>query len=183
MASEYKNISDKRLSHQWSLHLWFLPYDDDCLLESLRKFQVLSVTAVTGVGEFPCSLQTWGHPLCQWPILFQAEHSVWSQAGTYFLSIPYSSVQDTQTEIFSFSWERSSGSTFDMTKRWVGEGNGTLLQSSCLENPMDGGAWQAAVHGVAKSWTRLSNFTLTFQRWVRSCQDSCQKPGLTSSLP
>ena len=33
-----------------------------------------------------------------------------------------------------------------------GEGNGTPLQSSCLENPMDGGAWWAAVHGVAKSW-------------------------------
>ena len=36
------------------------------------------------------------------------------------------------------------------------------LQYSCLENPMDGGAWWAAVHGVAKSGTRLSNFTLTF---------------------
>ena len=36
------------------------------------------------------------------------------------------------------------------------------LQYSCLENPMGGGAWWAAVHGVSKSWTRLSNFTLTF---------------------
>ena len=43
-----------------------------------------------------------------------------------------------------------------------GEGNGTLLQYSCLENPMDGGACKAAVHGVAKSWTRLSNLTFTF---------------------
>ena len=42
------------------------------------------------------------------------------------------------------------------------EGNGTPLQYSCLENPMDGGAWWAAVHGIVKSWTRLSNFTLTF---------------------
>ena len=42
------------------------------------------------------------------------------------------------------------------------EGNGTPLQDSCLENPMDGGAWWAAVHGVAKSRTRLSNFTFTF---------------------
>ena len=40
--------------------------------------------------------------------------------------------------------------------------DGTPLQYSCLENPMDGGAWWAAVHGVAKSWTRLSNFTFTF---------------------
>ena len=40
-----------------------------------------------------------------------------------------------------------------------GEGNGNPLQYSCLENPMDGGAWQATVHGVTKSRTRLSNFT------------------------
>ena len=44
----------------------------------------------------------------------------------------------------------------------AGEGNGTPLQYSCLENPMDGRAWWAAVHGVAKSLTRLSNFTFTF---------------------
>ena len=36
------------------------------------------------------------------------------------------------------------------------------LQYSCLENPMDGGAWEAAVHGVTRSWTRLSDFTFTF---------------------
>ena len=42
-----------------------------------------------------------------------------------------------------------------------GEGNGTPLQYSCLENPMDGETWWAAVHGVAKSQTRLSDFTFT----------------------
>ena len=42
------------------------------------------------------------------------------------------------------------------------ESNGTPLQSSCLENPMDGGAWWAAVHEVAKSRTRLSDFAFTF---------------------
>ena len=42
------------------------------------------------------------------------------------------------------------------------EANGTPLQYSCLENPMDGGAWQASVQGVAKSQTRLSDFTFTF---------------------
>ena len=41
------------------------------------------------------------------------------------------------------------------------EGNGTPLQYSCLENPMDGGAWWATVHGVTKSRTRLSDFTVT----------------------
>ena len=44
----------------------------------------------------------------------------------------------------------------------MGEGNGTPLQYCCLENPMDGGAWWAAVHGVAKSQTLLSDFTFTF---------------------
>ena len=43
-----------------------------------------------------------------------------------------------------------------------GEGNGTPLQFSCLENPMYGGAWWATVHGVAQSRTRLSKFTFNF---------------------
>ena len=46
--------------------------------------------------------------------------------------------------------------------RSIGEGNGTPLQYSDLKNPMDGGAWWAAVHGVVKSRTRLSDFTFTF---------------------
>ena len=50
----------------------------------------------------------------------------------------------------------------------VGEGNGTLLQYLCLENPMDGGAWKAAVHGVSKSPTGLSDFT--FMHWRRKWQ-------------
>ena len=55
----------------------------------------------------------------------------------------------------------------DMTERLhshfslscIGEGNGTPLQCSCLENPRDGGAWWATVHGAAQSWTRLRGFT------------------------
>ena len=44
----------------------------------------------------------------------------------------------------------------------LGEDNGAALQYSCPENPMDRGAWWAAVHGIAKSWTQLSDFTFTF---------------------
>ena len=47
-----------------------------------------------------------------------------------------------------------------MEKENEGEGNGNPLQYSCLENPMDGEACQATVYGVAKSQTRLSDFTL-----------------------
>ena len=60
--------------------------------------------------------------------------------------------------------------TFSVLPIWLstlyntrfGGGNGTPLQYSCLENPMDGGAWCTAVHGVARSRTRLSDFTFTF---------------------
>ena len=48
----------------------------------------------------------------------------------------------------------------DLTQKTIS--NGTPLQCSCLENPMEGGAWWAAVHGVTESWTRLSDFTSTF---------------------
>ena len=54
------------------------------------------------------------------------------------------------------------GILYNEVYRWNGKGNGTPLQYFCLENPMDGGAWWAAVHGVAKSRTRLSDFTFTF---------------------
>ena len=50
----------------------------------------------------------------------------------------------------------------------IGEGNGTPLQYSCLENPMDVGAWWAAVYRVTWSWTRLSAFT--FMHWKRKWQ-------------
>ena len=65
----------------------------------------------------------------------------------------------------------------DMTQRLhfhfsfspIGEGNGNPLQYSFLENPMEGGAWWATVHGVTKSWTRLSNFAFTFSPCYRVC--------------
>ena len=59
---------------------------------------------------------------------------------------------------------------FTETHVHCGESNGTPLQYSCLENPMDGGAWWAAVHGVAKSWTQLSDCTFTFSLSWRKWQ-------------
>ena len=52
--------------------------------------------------------------------------------------------------------------TFHFSLSCTGEGNGNPLQTSCLENPRDGGAWWAAVHGVARSQTRLSDLPFTF---------------------
>ena len=75
--------------------------------------------------------------------------------------------------------------------RSPGEGNGNPLQCSCLENPMDRGAWWATVRGVTKSWTRLSDFTILYytircvqfssvpQSWVTLYDPmDCSMPGL-----
>ena len=64
-------------------------------------------------------------------------------------------------------WGREQSDTterlhFHFSLSCIGEGNSIPLQYSCLESPMDEGAWWAAVHGVAKSQTRLSDFTFTF---------------------
>ena len=59
---------------------------------------------------------------------------------------------------------------FHFSLSCIGEGNGNLLQCSCLENPRDGGAWWAAVYGVIQSWTwlkQLSSSSSRFDPWVR----------------
>ena len=59
---------------------------------------------------------------------------------------------------------------FHFSLSCIGEGNGNPLQCSCLENPRDGGAWWAAVHGVAQSWTwlkRLSSSSSTISRYSK----------------
>ena len=62
--------------------------------------------------------------------------------------------------------------------RSSGEGNGNPLQYSCLENPMDGGAWWATVHGVTKSRTRLSDLTQSsyFTLLLLPSQDTSDAP-------
>ena len=64
--------------------------------------------------------------------------------------------------IRSYCYLFDSLQNYEHSSMFIGEGNGTALQYSCLENPMDGGAWWATVHGVAESRTRLSDFTFTF---------------------
>ena len=67
--------------------------------------------------------------------------------------------------------------------RYTGEGDGTPLQYSCLVNPMDGGAWWAAVHGVSKSRTRLSNFTFTFHFHALEKEMATQSSVLAWRIP
>ena len=51
-----------------------------------------------------------------------------------------------------------------------GEGNGTPLQCSCLENPRDGGAWWAAVYGVTQSWTRLKRLSSSSSTYIQNLE-------------
>ena len=63
------------------------------------------------------------------------------------------------------------------------KGNGTPLQYSCLENPMDGGAWWAIVHGVTKSQTRLSDFPFTFHFYALDKEMATHSSVLARRIP
>ena len=94
----------------------------------------------------------------------------------HLLAIPLLGIKQTEIYFCISQWEgfpggsevkASASNTGDLgsipgSGRSPGEGNGNPLQYSCLENPMDGGAWWATVHGVAKSRTRLSYLTLNY---------------------
>ena len=93
-------------------------------------------------------------------------HPAISSSVVPFFSCPQSFPA---SESFPMSWLINSGYftyiqkvLFLILSKTIGEGNGTPLQYSCLENPMDGGAWKAAVHEVAEGQTWLSDFTFTF---------------------
>ena len=86
-----------------------------------------------------------------------------------FIVIEPKAIQEAQGSLtlpWSWYWQSADLEAFSHNSRIVAwpfrEGNGTPLQYSCLENPMDRGAWWAAVQGVAKSRTWLSDFTFTF---------------------
>ena len=70
--------------------------------------------------------------------------------------------RDRQQEVRGSRGPEGASRYFPVPATSFREGNGTPLQNSCLENPMDRGAWWAAVHGVTESQTRLSDFTFTF---------------------
>ena len=67
--------------------------------------------------------------------------------------------------------------------RFPGEGNGSPLQNSCLENPMGRGAWWAAVHGVVKSQTQLSDFTFAFHFHALETEMATHSSVLTWRIP
>ena len=98
-----------------------------------------------------------------WTVAHQAPLSTGFFRQEYWSGLPLPFTPDPGTEPGSLVSPALAGGLF--TTSWEahhGEGNGTPLQYSCLENPIDGGAWWAEVHGVTKSRTQLSDFTFTF---------------------
>ena len=102
----------------------------------------------------------------------EVEKEMAPHSGTLAWKIPW-------TEEPTYSpWGRQESDTterlhFHFSLSCTGEGNGDPLQYSCLENPRDGGAWWAAVYGIAQSWTRLKRLSM----------DICQRDILSSSHP
>ena len=81
-----------------------------------------------------------------------------------YIFYKYRNISNIQIEICKITAQslKQQKENQSLSNQLPGESNGTPLQYSCMESPMDGGAWWAAVHGVAKSRTRLSDFTFTF---------------------
>ena len=83
--------------------------------------------------------------------------------GCHFLLQCMKVKSESVSWVFS-SWGASVGllTRYPFSLSCIGERNGNPLQCSCLKNPRDGGAWWAAIYGVAQSWTRLSNYHFHF---------------------
>ena len=100
----------------------------------------------------------WNQSVVPFPVLTAAS---WPAYRFLRRQVKWSGISISFRIFHSLLWPTVKGFGV-VNKAEVGEGNGTLLQYSCLENPMDGGAWWATVHGVTKSRTWLSDFTFTF---------------------
>ena len=116
---------------------------------------VCGVLSFTPVGEEPSS--SVGHPVMQRGAL----HACWLLTCIFELVFPMEGFPG-GSPIKNMLASTGDVSLVPELRKSPGEGNSNPLQYSCLGNPMDGGAWWAAVHGVAKSRTRLNDFTFTF---------------------
>ena len=115
--------------------------------------QACKESDATEAAFHTCTLQNGSSPMSfssKWLKIFVA---YWK--GLYHLGFPGG------LEVKASTCNAGDLGSIPGSGRSPGEGNGNPLQYSCLENPMDGGAWWATVHGVTKSRTRLSKFTYT----------------------
>ena len=118
-----------------------------------------------------------------------------TKSGTHYMADTVSGTGDTVTDLVETGlWTRVTDvhwnpdgkamqSEMDSSSRENGEGKGNPLQYSCLERPMDGGAWWDAVHGVTKSRTPLSDFTFTFHFPALEKEMATHSSVLTRRIP
>ena len=175
----------------WPVHLDLLPssfyllatWSYWCLHSLLRISPHLNCICEEGNGNpLQCScLENPRDGRASWAVVYEVTQS-WTWLKR--LSSNSSSKLHLSWQTYLYHWDLLGQWFSNLTTCWgqlqsfkhshvlLGEGNGTPLQYSCLENPMVGGAWWAAVHGVAKCWTRLSDFTctFTFMHWRRKWQ-------------
>ena len=102
-----------------------------------------------------------------WTVARQAPLSTEFSRQEYWRGLPFPTPEDLPKpgiKPVSLAFPALAGRFFTTSATWEAQSlaYGTPLQYSCLENPMDKGAWKAAVHVVTKSWTGLSDFTFTF---------------------
>ena len=107
------------------------------------------------------------------PCSFTSEKAMATHSSTLAWQIPWTGEPGGLQSVGSLESDTTERLHFHFSLSFIGEGNGNPLQCSCLENPRDGGAWWAAVYGVAQSWTRLkwlsSSSTYTY---IHFCKDS-----------
>ena len=87
------------------------------------------------------------------------EEAMATQSSTLAWKIPWTEEPGGLRSMGSLESDTTERLHFHFSLSCIGEGNGTPLQCSCLENPRDGGAWWAAVYGVAQSWTQLKRLS------------------------
>ena len=88
------------------------------------------------------------------PLQYSSEKAVAPHSSTLAWKIPWTEEPGRLQSMGLLKSDTTERLSFHFSLSCIGEGNGNPLQCSCLENPRDGGAWWAAVYGVAQSWTR-----------------------------
>ena len=135
--------------------------DGDCSIFKSRDITLPTKVRLVKAMVFPVVMYG-----CESWTVKKTEHRRIDAFGLWcwrLLRVPWTSLVAQTVKHLSTMWETWVWSLglIPGLGRFPGEGNGNPLQYSCLENPMDGGAWWATVHRVTKSWTRLSDFTHT----------------------
>ena len=159
---------------------WKIPWTEEPgRLQSMGSLRVGQDSA-TSLSLF--TFMYWSRKWQPTPVFLPEESQGWvSLMGCHL----WGHTESDTTEVTQQQQQYMNIHTHTQCECFPGVGNGTPLQYSCLENPMDGGAWWAAVHGVTKGRIRLSNFTFTFhfhalekEMATHSSVLACRIPGI-----